>query len=167
MENKLAIRKMQLDDVDFVTGVYGAVLSPSYISFSELAEGKGTPNNLSEEAVDIFRDQLEKLYQSPSHCFLVAKVDDEIIGFALASRHPTEAGHNECWIDDVGVLPAWQNRGIAKKLLLQIFAWGKEAGAKYFLLESGFENDSAHEFFMQIGFQPLATVFWLPESEVR
>ena len=149
-------------DIDAVTSVYAEVLDPSYISFSELAEGKAEDfSKLSSRAPDIFRQQLAHLFDSADHGFFVATVnDDEVIGFALASLQKTEAGHMECWLDDIGVRPNWRGHGIAKALVAQVFKWGAEGQASYFLLESGVRNESAHNLFEELGFHPLSTVFW-------
>ena len=155
------IRRMVGADIDVVTSVYGEVLDPSYISFSEIAEGKAQdPFTLSSRVSIIFREQLANLVDSAEHGFFVVTVNDEVVGFALASLHKTEGGHTECWLDDIGVRPSWRGRGLAKALVAQVFNWGDEGQASYYLLESGVRNESAHHLFEELGFQPLSTVFW-------
>ena len=155
------IRRMVSADIDAVTSDYAEVLDPSYISFSELAEGKATDSfTLSSRASNIFREQLADLFDSSDHGFFVVTVNDEVIGFALASLHKTEAGHMECWLDDIGVRPKWRGHGFARALVSQVFNWGTEGQASYFLLESGVRNESAHHLFEELGFQPLSAVFW-------
>jgi ribosomal protein S18 acetylase RimI-like enzyme len=161
MGQVITIRAMTSADIDVVATIYAEVLDPSYISFSELSEGKAeTFGQLSDRAAAIFREQLVSLLPSPQHGFFVATVDEAMIGFALASLHRAEAGHIECWLDDIGVSHMWQRRGIAQALVGQVFDWGTRRNAKYFLLESGVENESAHRLFERLGFQPLSTVFW-------
>jgi GNAT superfamily N-acetyltransferase len=161
MQQQAAIRRMVVADIDAVAKVYADVVDPSYISFSELGEGKAeTGSKLSPNAPVIFRDQVTNLLDSTHHGFFVATVDDEVVGFALASVHRTEAGHTECWLDDLGVIQRWRKHGIAKALTLQVFVWGAKENAAYYLLESGVRNQSAHHFFESLGFQPLSNVFW-------
>jgi ribosomal protein S18 acetylase RimI-like enzyme len=161
MQQQATIRRMVVADIDAVTKVYAEVLEPSYISFSELGEGKAEDfSKLSPRAPIIFREQLVDLLHSAQHGFFVAAIDDEVVGFALASVQTTEGGHTECWLDDLGVSHKWRRHGIAKELVSQVFAWGAEANATYYLLESGVRNESAHHLFESLGFQPLSTVFW-------
>jgi ribosomal protein S18 acetylase RimI-like enzyme len=161
MEQIIMIRMMVAADVDVVTSIYAEVLDPSYISFSELAEGKAEAfGQLSEQAALIFRAQLISLLSSPHHGFFVATLADDIVGFALASLHRAGAGHIECWLDDIGVSHKSQRRGIAQALVERVFDWGTKGNAKYFLLESGVENEAAHCLFERLGFRPLSTVFW-------
>jgi GNAT superfamily N-acetyltransferase len=152
---------MASTEVEAVVRIYSDVIDPSYISFSELSEGKAeTVSRLSSNAPDIFREQLKSLLHSPQHAFFVAAVDDELVGFALASLHRAEAGHTECWLDDIGVTHEWRRRGIAKALTSEVFSWGAEGKAAYYLLESGARKESAHHFFESLGFQPLSIVFF-------
>jgi aminoglycoside 6'-N-acetyltransferase I len=156
-----AIRRIVAADVDAVTAIYAEVLDPSYISFSEIGEGKTEGfSKLSPDAPAIFRKQLAALVDSPLHGFFIAEVGGEPAGFALASVHDTEGGFVECWLDDLGVGLSWRRRGVAKALVERVFAWGAEQNASYYLLESGVRNESAHHLFEQLGFRPLATVFW-------
>src|SRR5690349_10051766 len=113
MEQTIRIKKMSATEIEAVTNIYAEILHPSYISFSELAEGKAEGfGKLSEDAADIFRKQLVELVDSDTHSFFVATADDDIVGFVLASLHHTEAGHIECWLDDIGVRHAWRGNGI-------------------------------------------------------
>ena len=112
MKNKFCIRKLIEEDIEAVTLLYASVLDPSYISFSEIGEGKAiSPNTLSKNADDIFRKQLLSLIHSPDHGFFVIHENDRIIGFALASLNTTEAGYIECWLDDICVAKEQQNKG--------------------------------------------------------
>jgi GNAT superfamily N-acetyltransferase len=161
MPQDVDIRRLVAADVEPVTEIYAEVLDPSYISFSEVGEGKTEGfSKLSPEAPAIFRRQLAALVDSPRHGFFVATSGGQPVGFALASVHTTEAGHVECWLDDLGVGFEWRRRGVAKALVSRVFEWGAGQGASYFLLESGVRNESAHHLFEQLGFRPLAVVFW-------
>jgi GNAT superfamily N-acetyltransferase len=155
------IRRMRVSDIETVAQIYADVLEPSYISFSELAEGKAaTPGKLSEDATNIFRQQLYLLIGSATHGFFVAVAGNAMIGFALASFQKTPAGHSECWIDDIGVRPELRRHGVGAALMKEVFKWGARMNCRYFLLESGIHNTSAHHLFEQMGFRPLSTVFW-------
>jgi len=156
----IAIRRIEAHDVDGIANIYAEVIDPNYVSFSELAEGKADgPGTLSPRARSIFLDQLRSQIDDRQCGYFVATAGDPV-GFALASIHDTEAGHLECWLDDVCVKRHWQGQGIARRLVEAVFEWGNRAGAKYFLLETGTYNEHAHRLFRRLGFQPLAEVFW-------
>jgi GNAT superfamily N-acetyltransferase len=165
MKSNWEIKAMTAADIDAVSKVYREVLEPSYISYSELGDGKAhTPDRLTRQAAAIFRDQLASLWQSPERGFFVCKAGSQVIGFSLASLRQTEAGHGECWLDDVGVLHRWRRHGVARQLIGHVLEWGREAGAKYFLIESGWQNAGAHALFESLGFRPLSTVYWHPST---
>jgi ribosomal protein S18 acetylase RimI-like enzyme len=154
------IREMISTDLDAVTRIYEDVFNPTYISFSELAEGKAVaPSHPSPEAATIFRKQLIGRLNSSSSGLFVASFEGNIVGFAFASLRNTEAGHIECWLDDIGVSHNHRGQGIGEMLVKQIQDWGNQQGAKYYLLESGVQNEFAHRLFERLGFHPLAIVF--------
>lgn len=160
----IAIRQIRGEDVNSIADIYAEVLEPAYVSFSELAEGKSEgPGMFSPRARAIFLEQLRSQHNDPRCGCFVATVGNPV-GFALASIRKTEAGHFECWLDDICVKRQWQKQGIARMLVEAVIEWGERSGAKYFLLESGTDNGPAHEFFTRLGFQPLAAVFWRSRS---
>jgi aminoglycoside 6'-N-acetyltransferase I len=59
---------------------------------------------------------------------IVALVDAVVVGqcAAVIHRHPDKV--SELYIDEVGVSPAYQRQGIARKMLDAMFALGKENG---------------------------------------
>jgi GNAT superfamily N-acetyltransferase len=166
-KHRVTVRRMLLADIDRVAEIYAEVLNSTYISFSELAEGKAKdPNRLSKDAVSIFLRQVSSLIDSHEHMFLVA-VDGDVVGFALASIHLAEAHHLECWVDDICVAHKRQGEGVATQLVEKVLEWGSRKKVKYFLLESGINNESAHRAFVSLGFEPLATVFWRTAADAK
>lgn len=163
------VRRLDAGDIESVTEVFRETFAPAYISFSELAEGKAlSPTEVSGEAHAIFQGQLRLLVDDP-HCGYFVAVDGaRIVGFALASLRRTEAGHFECWLDDICVAPSAQRRGAARALWERVQAWASDRDVDAFLLESGIRNERAHHFFEGLGFEPVATVFWRPgDGRVR
>lgn len=157
---QVIVREMISADLDVVTRIYDEVFHPNYISFSELGEGKAVvPGMPSPEAATIFRKQLiARLGSSPSGLF-VASCGDNVVGFAIASLRTAEAGHIECWLDDLGVSHNYRRQGIGEMLVKHVQDWGNQEGAKHCLLESGVRNEAAHRLFERLGFHPLAIVF--------
>src|SRR5262249_29143329 len=64
----------------------------------------------------------------PNHLMFVALSDGEVVGqvAAVIHRHPDKP--TELYIDEVGVAPQAQRRGIARRLLDEMFALGRELG---------------------------------------
>jgi ribosomal protein S18 acetylase RimI-like enzyme len=68
---------------------------------------------------------------APGHYLVVALADGAIVGQAAAflHRHPDERPV-ELYIDELAVAPAFQRRGIARLLLDELFALGRELGCR-------------------------------------
>lgn len=81
-----------------------------------------------DEPVDPKR--LAAYLAEPGHIMLVALAGDEVVGqcAAVIHRHPDKA--TELYIDEVGVAPAFQRQGIARRMLDEILALGKAAGCE-------------------------------------
>jgi GNAT superfamily N-acetyltransferase len=164
----IEVREMKLDDVDMVVKIYSEIYNASYVSFGELAAGLAdSPASPTENASNLFQEEIVNLITSSDTGTrqIVATVDNDIAGFALASLENTIAGHLECWLNDMGVLPDYQGKRIGKKLVEDVIAWGSKGNAKYFLLESGLDNENAHHFFEGVGFHPMSIVFYRDASQ--
>jgi len=165
MEPHVTIRRMESRDIKGVVRVYEEVFDESYISFAELEEGKADgPQGPYEPAVVVFENELKEFLEHSEALLLVACVDRDLVGFALAELRRARAGHIECWLHDMGVSAAWRGQGIGHALAEPLMEWGTQAGAKYFLLETGVSNDLARRMFQELGFSALSTVFWRPVS---
>ncbi|CAN7206905.1 N-acetyltransferase family protein [Mesorhizobium sp. LjNodule214] len=73
-------------------------------------------------------DRLAAYLASPGHFMIVALADGVVVGqcAAVIHRHPDKV--SELYIDEVGVTPAFQRQGIARKMLDALFAIGREHG---------------------------------------
>ncbi len=91
-----------------------------------------------DEAVDPTR--LAACLASPGHLLFVALDDGQVVAQAAAiiHRHPDKA--TELYVDEVGVSPAWQRRGIANLLMDALFAAGREAGCEEAWLGTELDN---------------------------
>lgn len=162
MRSDMQIRRMAIEDVSQVVEIYDRVYDFTYVSFGELACGLADRSGLpAQNAVEIFREEVLRLIDrsQEKEGGFVATIEGNIAGFALASLRETDAGHLECWLEDLGVLPDYQGRQIGRQLVDRVIEWGCQENAQYFLLESGLNNKKAHLFFESSGFHPLAIVF--------
>ena len=85
-------------------------------------------DDVFDEPVDPRR--LAAYLAEPNHLMIVALADGEVVGqcAAVIHRHPDKV--TELYIDEVGVAPAWQRRGIARHMLDEMFALGKSLGCE-------------------------------------
>jgi ribosomal protein S18 acetylase RimI-like enzyme len=95
--------------------------------------GPGDSALLERLADDVFdepvrADRLAAYLAEPGHVLLVALDDGVVVGQAAAvvHRHPDKPA--ELYVDEVGVAPAFQRRGIATRLLAELFTLGKGLG---------------------------------------
>ena len=89
--------------------------------FVRIAEG------VFDHSVD--RATLAGYLTTPGHHLVVALRDGEVVGQAAAvvHRHPDRRSV-ELYFDEVGVAPAFQRCGIARRMLKEMFALGRSLG---------------------------------------
>ena len=79
----------------------------------------------------------------------------QIVGLVCTTTY----GHDStkgaiAWIREVCVRPEYQNRGIARKLIIQALSYGKGKGATRAFLAADEMNDNAIHLYKSIGFEP-------------
>lgn len=81
--------------------------------------------------------------QDPRHHLAVAVDEGVVVGFASAVDyiHPDKPA--ELWINEVGVTPAYRNRGVASALLELLFGVGRREGCSTAWVLTERENTSA------------------------
>lgn len=89
-------------------------------------------DHAADEVFDepVHPQRLKAYLAEPGHLMIVALADGEMIGqvAAVIHRHPDKPA--ELYIDEVGVTPAWQRRGVARQMLEAMFAHGKALGCE-------------------------------------
>ncbi|MET2830148.1 GNAT family N-acetyltransferase [Mesorhizobium shangrilense] len=75
-------------------------------------------------------DRLATYLEQSGHFMVVAIVDGVVVGqcAAVIHRHPDKV--TELYIDEVGVSPAFQRQGIARRMLDAMFEIGRENGCE-------------------------------------
>jgi ribosomal protein S18 acetylase RimI-like enzyme len=91
----------------------------------------------------IDRDRLAAYLAAPDHHMLVAIHAGEVVAqvAAVIHRHPDKA--TELYIDEVGVTPALQRQGLARRMLEQMLALGKTLGCEEAWVGTEHDNDPA------------------------
>jgi ribosomal-protein-alanine N-acetyltransferase len=92
---------------------------------------------------------LSELGLGPSRAYYVARADGEIVGYAGLMLAVGE-GH----VTTIGVSPAWQRRGVGRRLLLVLARTARERGAEAMTLEVRATNHGAQALYHQFGFVP-------------
>jgi aminoglycoside 6'-N-acetyltransferase I len=90
---------------------------------------------LRNVAVGVFDHEVDPVLASeflrdPRHHLVVAIEDGSVVGFASGVHYVHPDKPAELWINEVGVAPSHQRRGLGKRLLQAIFARGRELGCR-------------------------------------
>lgn len=85
---------------------------------------------IAEDVFDepVRADRLSAYLASSGHMMIVALADGVVVGQCAAVIHRHLDKVSELYIDEVGVSPAYQRHGIARKMLDAMFALGREQG---------------------------------------
>ncbi|ESY44228.1 GNAT family N-acetyltransferase [Mesorhizobium sp. RSR380A] len=85
---------------------------------------------IAEDVFDepVRADRLSAYLASSGHMIIVALADGVVVGQCAAVIHRHLDKVSELYIDEVGVSPAYQRHGIARKMLDAMFALGREQG---------------------------------------
>ncbi|MES0113801.1 GNAT family N-acetyltransferase [Mesorhizobium sp. M0013] len=85
---------------------------------------------IAEDVFDepVRADRLSAYLASSGHMMIVALADGVVVGQCAAVIHRHTDKVSELYIDEVGVSPAYQRHGIARKMLDAMFALGREQG---------------------------------------
>jgi ribosomal protein S18 acetylase RimI-like enzyme len=99
---------------------------------------------------------------TPCHHFVVALADGEVVGqvAAVVHRHPDERPI-ELYIDEVAVAPAFRRQGIARQMLDEMFALGRELGCGEAWVGSEGDNVAATALYESRGAPPESFVMYV------
>jgi GNAT superfamily N-acetyltransferase len=134
----IQIRPATIDDVGNILYIYAKALD--------------NDNVLSvEKAQKIFLKQ----QQYPDYQVFIAELDNEIVGtFALLiMENMAHLGTPSAVVEDVGVLPTLQGKGIGKLMMKYALKYAKEKGCYKMSLSSNLKREKAHQFYESLGFQ--------------
>lgn len=93
----------------------------------------------------LFEDELDRA----GRAYVVARVGPTLVGYAGVLMIADD-GH----VATVAVDPAWQGRGIATRLLLELVSAAQELGANQLTLEVRVSNTTAQGIYRRFGFAP-------------
>ena len=87
----------------------------------------------------------------PRHHIAAAIVSEQIVGMASAVHYVHPDKGPELWVNEVGVAPAFQRRGIAKELLKFLFQHGLTLGCKEAWVLTEENNVAARNLYADVG----------------
>ncbi len=108
-------------------------------------------DDVFDEPVDASR--LAAYLRAPGHMMVAALQDGLIVGqcAGVVHRHPDKA--TELYVDEVGSASTHLRQGIARAMLEELFAWGRELGCEEAWLGTEHDNAVAKAFYR--GFAPV------------
>ena len=132
----------------------------------------GDQSILDRVAGEVFDEPIDPARRAayltaPGHYMFVAIKDGEVVGQAagVIYRHPDKP--SELFIDEVGVAPAFQRQGIARRLLEAILALGKELGCAEAWVGTETDNFAARRLYESFGVKAETFVLYTYDLEQR
>lgn len=157
---KTYVRALMNTDLSAVAALYRSVLNDNYISYGEMHLGLAdSPREPSQDACNLFHQELLDILGNKNRRSFVACINDQVVGFAIASLRNDAKGTPECWFDDLGVASNCRRNGIGELLANAVLSWASENGARYMYFESNVNNKALHEGALKAGFVPLSIIF--------
>jgi aminoglycoside 6'-N-acetyltransferase I len=108
-------------------------------------ETAGRLETIAEGVFDgeISARRLAAYLDAPGHLMIVAVCAKQVIGqvAAYVHRHPDQA--SDVYIDNLGVTPPFQRRGVARRLVDEVLAWARTLGCHQAWIVTDTENSAA------------------------
>lgn len=111
---------------------------------------------LDHVAADVFDGPVDprwtrEFLTDPSHHLAVALDDGEVVGMVSAVHYVHPDKPPALWINEVGVAPTRQRRGIARQLLAAMFAHGRALGCTEAWVGTEESNTPARRLYVAAG----------------
>jgi ribosomal protein S18 acetylase RimI-like enzyme len=127
---------------------------------------------LNRVAVDVFDEpivpeRLATYLENPANLLIVAVTNGVVIGQVAAVLHHHPDKPADLYIDEVGVTPEHQRRGIATRLMEEIVTWGKTLGCEEVWLGTEIDNTAARALYVRYAEAQEIVIFsWELEGEM-
>ena len=105
--------------------------------------------NIVEE--DGLVERIESLSKSENWQYLVAEIDDKIVGFGGLAWYPIPSKGLMAWIEEVVVSSDHRRQGIGKKIMDELLKITKEKGCVQIKLTTS--NPGARKLYEKLGFK--------------
>jgi ribosomal protein S18 acetylase RimI-like enzyme len=91
---------------------------------------------------------------------VVALQDGVVVGQARGVIHLHPDEEDELYVDNLGVTPALHRRGVGRRLMDALIAWGKERGCTHGWVATESDNAPAIGLYRALGAEPVAMVYF-------
>ncbi len=115
-------------------------------------------SNINENCV--VKSMYEKFYNNDDVCLLVAKEDDDIIGYLYGYmvNNGDSYINKVCALDAIYVVENKRKQGVATKLINEFKSWAKKNDAKYAELKVCINNKEAVRLYDKLGFSDVKVI---------
>ena len=125
------------------------MLTVKALSITDLATLLNVEDEVFDNPVD---EKLAKEFLADPRYHLVAAIDDGVmIGFASAVHYIHPDKPPELWINEVGVAPSHQGKGVGKAIMKEMLRLGNELGCKTAWVLTEKENKVANGLYKSAG----------------
>ncbi len=117
----------------------------------------GDASLLDHVALDVFDDPIvpqavQNFLAFPDHHLAVAIDQGMVVGFASAVQYVHPDKHRpELWVNEVGVSPSHQNRGVGKALMHALLEFARSAGCSEAWVLTERNNEPARKLYKAAG----------------
>lgn len=102
---------------------------------------------------DSGKKYFSEVTQNPESCCLIAEDSGKPIGYIIAESKPMDYQKSKYLeIDNLGVIPEYQSRGVGSQLMEDCLKWGKSHGYQKAMVNTYLSNTRALEFYKEKGF---------------
>lgn len=102
----------------------------------------------------IHPERMRKYLRAPGHIMVLALEGDLVVGQCTGVIHYHPDKVDELYIDEVGTASTHRRLGIAKAMMAEIFAWGRELGCTESWLGTETDNTEANGLYTRIKGKP-------------
>ncbi len=102
---------------------------------------------------------LADFLEGPDHALIVAVAGDEVVGQIRGVVHRQPDRARELYIDNLGVAPAFQRRGVARALVAALGSWAGAQGCTTYWLATEIDNAQALAFYRSLGAEPVTVAY--------
>ncbi len=114
------------------------------------------PDVFDEEITD---EALDTYLHASGHALWVAMIGDRVVGQIRGILHYQPDAPTQLYIDNLGVSPSYQRRGIATQLIHAILAWGRGGGCTNLWVATEMDNYPARELYATLALE-MRTLVW-------
>lgn len=109
--------------------------------------------NIAPEVFDepVHPERLRHYLSAPGHIMVLALDGDLVVGQCAGVVHHHPDKPDELYIDEVGTADAYLRRGIATRMVEEMFAWARELGCGEGWLGTELDNKEANGLYLKLG----------------